>query len=109
VSDEFGKKIRDRRIAMGLTLEELADQLGTKKNYVWQLENKAPARPSGQLLLKLSDVLELPPDFLLDDEKDDPDAEQMKYVLWRKSKIANLSEKDMGKLLKMMAILKDED
>lgn len=109
MSDEFGKKIRDRRIKLGLTLEELAEKLGTTKNYVWQLENKSPARPSGQLLLKISDVLELPPDFLLDDEKDNPDAEQMKYVLFRKSKIANLSEKDIEKLLKMMSILKDDD
>ena len=108
MSDSFAKKIRNRRIERGLTLEELANRLGTSKNYVWQLENKAPARPSGQLLLKLASVLELSPDFLINDEANEQDTEHLKDVVWRKSKSANLSKADLEKVLDLIDIIKKD-
>lgn len=108
MSDSFAKKVRERRTQLNLTLEELANRLGTTKNYVWQLENKSPARPSGQLLLKLSSVLELSPDFLIDDGVTEQDEEHLKDVVWRKSKSANLSRADLEKVLDLIDIIKKD-
>jgi len=107
VSDSFGKKIRDRRLELDLTLEEVAEKLGTKKNYVWQLENKSPARPSGQLLLRFAKVLDVSPDYLIDDEAEKPTKDHLEDAFFRKADGMNLTEEDMDKIFKILKVIKD--
>ncbi len=108
MSDSFGKKVRDLRISKGYTLEELANKLRTKKNYVWQLENKSPARPSGQLLLRIADILEVSPDFLIDDDVVEETEDQLADALFRKSKDRGLSKNDIEKIFQIMDIMDDK-
>ena len=68
----FGAKIRDRRQELRLTLENVAEMIGSTKSYVWELEKKKKARPSAEIVIKLSKVLSLPAEYLIDDEKDKP-------------------------------------
>ncbi|WP_417456453.1 helix-turn-helix domain-containing protein [Kordiimonas sp.] len=107
MSDSFGKKIRELRLAEGLKLEELAERLETTKNYVWQLENKSPARPSGQLLLKLADIFKVSPDFLIDDSTEMETDSHRRDALLRRLKDKDVSNKDIEKALKILDILDD--
>lgn len=107
MSDSFAKKVRELRKAKGLKLEELAEKLETTKNYVWQLENKSPARPSGQLLLKIADIFEVSPDFLIDDEAEEETESHRRDALLRRLKGKNVSNDDIEKALKILDILDD--
>lgn len=106
MSESFGEKIRARRKELGFTLEQLAEKLDTTKNYVWQLENKKPARPSGKLLLRLADLLETSPDFLIDDNAATPTAEHLKSALFRSEEFKTASEADIEKVKQILAIVK---
>jgi transcriptional regulator with XRE-family HTH domain len=99
MSDSFGEKLRRQRTKKGLTLEGLADKIGSTKAYVWQLENKKPARPSGELLLKIASVLELSPDYLIDDSVSEPSERQAVDALARGLEGRNVSASDIEKLL----------
>lgn len=92
MSEKFGEKLRKVRTSRNKTLEELATAIGSSKAYVWQLENKKNAKPSAELLLKISNYLGASPDFFLDDGAEKPSSDQMEDAFFRKFK--NLSEDD---------------
>lgn len=92
MSEKFGEKLRRVRTSKNKTLEELAKAIGSSKGYVWQLENKKNARPSAELLLKISNYLGESPDFFLDDGAEEHSSNQMEDAFFRKFK--NLSEED---------------
>lgn len=64
----LGDRIRALRKERGLTLDQLADQTGSSKSYIWELENKNPPRPSADKLLKIADQLGTTIEFLLEGE-----------------------------------------
>ena len=64
----FGEKIRELRKAKKLTLDQLAEQTGSSKSYIWELENKNPPRPSAEKIAKIADVLDTTTDYLMDTE-----------------------------------------
>jgi transcriptional regulator with XRE-family HTH domain len=101
MSEDFGEKLRKLRIDKGFTLEELATRAGSTKAYIWQLENKSPARPSAELLLKIANTLGVSPDFLLDDSVVEPTKNQLADALFRKVKERKLSKADMDILLNL--------
>lgn len=109
MSDSFGEKVRKLRKEKRWTLEDLSNKLGTTKNYVWQLENKSPARPSGQLLLRIADIFEKSPDFLIDDGLEEQTEDQFADALFRKSKNLNLSKEDQEKVLEIMNVFKKKE
>ena len=53
----------------GLTQQQLADEVGTAKNYISQIET-GRSQPGGKLLHKLARALEVPADLLLDGNED---------------------------------------
>ena len=104
MSDSFAKKVRRLRKENGMTLEDLANKLETTKNYVWQLENKTPARPSGQLLLRIADIFDVSPDFLIDDAAEEVTEDQFADALFRKTKNLKLSKDDQEKIIGIMKV-----
>lgn len=64
----LGDRIRNLRKAKGLTLDQLAEQSGSSKSYIWELENKSPPRPSAEKLSKIADKLGTTIEFLLEGE-----------------------------------------
>jgi transcriptional regulator with XRE-family HTH domain len=65
MSMTFGDRIRDRRKALGLTLDQLAAASDSSKSYVWELENKSPPRPSAEKLAAIAKALQVTVDWLL--------------------------------------------
>ncbi len=65
MTETVGARIRALRNKKKLTLDQLADQAGLSKSYLWELENKDPPRPSGEKLAGIAKSLEVTVDYLL--------------------------------------------
>ena len=66
--ESFGAKIKSLRMAKGYTLQKLADLTNSSKSYIWELENKAPPRPSAEKMSKIAYKLGVTTEYLLDDQ-----------------------------------------
>lgn len=64
---DVGQLIKDRRLAKGMTQEELADLVGVKKSAVAKWENGRVSEIKRSNLKKLADALEVSPVQLLGD------------------------------------------
>ncbi|WP_054302716.1 MULTISPECIES: helix-turn-helix domain-containing protein [Gemmobacter] len=106
MSEKFGEKLRQLRTARKATLEELAEAIGSSKAYVWQLENKKNAKPSADLLLKISNYLGVAPDFLLDDSSEEQTEAHLEDAFFRKFR--RLSETDKRYIDRIMSGLDDK-
>jgi transcriptional regulator with XRE-family HTH domain len=65
MTETVGARIRVLRKRKNLTLDQLAEQAGLSKSYLWELENKDPPRPSGEKLAGIARTLEVTVDYLL--------------------------------------------
>ena len=65
MSEKVGYKIRTLRLRRGLTLDQLAEKSGSSKSYLWELENKAPPRPSAEKLARIAKALEVTVDYFM--------------------------------------------
>ena len=61
----LGERVREVRLKRGLTLEALAEQVGSSKSYMWEIENKAVARPSAEKLHLIAVALDTTAEYLL--------------------------------------------
>lgn len=64
----LGTKLKQLRETKGYTLEKLAELTNSSKSYIWELENKAPPRPSAEKLSAIAIKLGVTIEYLLDDE-----------------------------------------
>jgi transcriptional regulator with XRE-family HTH domain len=62
---KFGYRIKDLRTKNGLTLDQLAQETGSSKSYIWELENKNPPRPSAEKLSAIAGALGVTVDYLI--------------------------------------------
>jgi transcriptional regulator with XRE-family HTH domain len=79
-----GKRIRQKRVALGLTQAELAEKAGVDATYASQLE-RATRGMSLEILDRVATVLKARPGALLDGEvgpaKDDPLLREVRDIL----------------------------
>jgi transcriptional regulator with XRE-family HTH domain len=76
----FGERIKELRLRLGLTLDQLAQATGSSKSYVWELENKSPPRPSAEKLSAIAAALDVTVDYLMgNDEQTLADAEDKAF------------------------------
>ena len=61
----MGERIRALRKERGYTLDQLARASGSSKSYIWELENKAPPRPSAEKLARIAEALDTTVDALI--------------------------------------------
>jgi transcriptional regulator with XRE-family HTH domain len=80
----LGRKLRELRKAKGLSLEELATLTASSKSYIWELENKPVARPSGEKISKISAVLDVTPEFMLDESQTEATLSEHDRAFFRK-------------------------
>lgn len=106
MSEKFGEKLRQLRNSRNLTLEGLAEKVGSSKAYIWQLENKPSAKPSAELLLKLADALSEAPEFFLDDANSERTESHISEAFFRKFK--KLSEEDKRTVERIVTSLHDK-
>ncbi len=80
----LGSKIRDLRRGRNLTLDDLAQATGSSKSYMWEIENKDVARPSGEKLNKIAAALGVTPEYLLDATRTDVTEDVEDVAFYRK-------------------------
>jgi transcriptional regulator with XRE-family HTH domain len=102
----LGRKVREIRKQRGLTLDGLAVQSGSSKSYLWELENKENARPSGEKLAAIAAALGVTSEFLLDENRTTPTVTDADDAFFRKFERADPAVKD--KLRKILDVLDDE-
>jgi len=59
------ERIKERRKYLGLTLQAVADLVGTSKSYVWELENNDLIEPSARKLESFAQALDTTTRYLL--------------------------------------------
>lgn len=66
----IGERVQTIRKEKGLSLTELAERAGVAKSYLSALERNIQTNPSIQFLEKIADVLQVPVDAFIKDEKE---------------------------------------
>jgi len=62
----LGEKVKQLRTANKMTLEELANIAGSRKSYIWELENRG-IKPSAQKLYQISQHFGVSLEYMVDD------------------------------------------
>jgi len=65
MSDEVSARIKARRKQLRMTLQEVADLIGTSKAYMWELENKKASNLSADKAYELTKALDTTIEYLL--------------------------------------------
>lgn len=103
----LGRKIRNLRKKMGLSLDEFALKTESSKSYVWELENKPVARPSGEKIAKFAHILQVTSEFLLDENRTDPTPDERDQAFFRQYQGADPDVK--AKIVEILKVLDDKD
>ncbi len=106
VTTAVGEKIRKLRKERGYTLDQLAELTGSSKSYIWEIENKAPPRPSADKLSKIANALDVTIEYLMDDSGAIDQEDAADAAFFRKYK--QLSEGDRARLRKMIDLWDDD-
>lgn len=61
----MANRIKERRLAMGFTQEELAEKLGLQKSAIAKYENGRVENIKRSVISKMSDILECSPSYLM--------------------------------------------
>lgn len=93
-STPLGAKLKQLRKAKGFSLEELANQTGMSKSYIWELENR-PANPTTEKLSKLADALGVTTAYLTENTSELTD-DVLQEAFFRK--FNRLSDEDKKKI-----------
>ncbi len=96
MNNKLGAKVKELRKAKGLTLEQLAEQIGSGKGYIWELENRGVKRPSAEKLMAIAKILDTTSEFLLDNGVIEQTNETKRAVFFRK--FDSLDEEDQEKI-----------
>lgn len=102
----LGEKIQKLRKEKGLTLEQLANRTDSSKSYIWELENKAPPRPSADKLSKIAAELGVTMDYLLDREQKITEADATDKMFFRKYQ--QMDPEVKKKIRKMVELWEEE-
>ncbi len=71
MSETFGERLQRYRDKAGLTLEGLANEVGSTKSYIWELEKKPNIRPSADLVYRIAKALDTTVGVLMGEEEPD--------------------------------------
>ena len=108
MSNSLGEKIKTLRKKKGLTLEALADEIGSGKSYIWELENKGVKRPSAEKLNQIARVLGVTPEYFTDEDATVSEDDAVDQAFFRNYQRMPAETKD--KIRKTVKLLwEDED
>ncbi len=102
--NEIGHRISELRKKKGMTLEALAEKIGSTKSYIWGLENKPSVRPSAEKIYQIAVELDTTVEYLLGKSVSEDDNESQ--VFFREYQDLDLETKK--KLNSILRVLKDE-
>lgn len=102
-----GERIRALRKERGFTLDRLAELTGSSKSYIWELENKAPPRPSAEKLSRVATALGVTSDYLLKGSENGTVDDAVDVAFFRRYQ--DLDTPTKAKLRKMIDLFEDDE
>ena len=69
---EMNQRIKERRLAMNYTQEELAEKLGLQKSAIAKYENGRVENIKRSIILKMANILECTPTYLMGWDEETP-------------------------------------
>ncbi|MCR9118425.1 MULTISPECIES: helix-turn-helix domain-containing protein [Maricaulis] len=103
MAGDLGARIKELRKKRGLTLDQLAELTGSSKSYIWELENKAPPRPSADKLSKIADKLGVTITYLIGEQAEEDATDANFYRNFQKL------DKEKKEMLRRMVQVWDDD
>lgn len=100
MANVLGAKIKELRKEKALTLEQLAEKIGSGKSYIWEIENKGVKRPSAEKLAAIAKALDVTTDYLIDDTQTEVSDDLEKEVFYRK--LGQLDQGDQDRIMDMI-------
>ena len=100
MANVLGAKIKELRKEKALTLEQLAEKIGSGKSYIWESENKGVKRPSAEKLAAIAKALDVTTDYLIDDTQTEVSDDLEKEVFYRK--LGQLDKGDQDRIMDMI-------
>lgn len=107
MTSSLGRKVNTLRREKGFSLEDLAKATGSSKSYMWELENKPVVRPSAEKLTRIAEVLEVTPEFLLDEERTEVGDEEADQAFYRKYQ--SLDPNAKARLKRILKALEEDE
>ena len=99
-----GSLLKKKRKERGLTLQDLADMCATSKSYIWELENNADLKPSGEKVFLMSQALTVPMNYFYGVKEDRTEYVLGTLIVWLSQHPDQpISVKEAGKLLTMLS------
>lgn len=83
MATRLGEKLHELRKAKKLTLDQLAEQAGASKSYLWELENRESQRPSAEKLTALADVLGVSVSYFIEEDTRAPEERHFDEAFFR--------------------------
>jgi len=115
---EMGNRIRDLRIAAGLTQEQLGEKVGLQKSAIAKYENGKTENMKRSVIKKMAEVLGVSPAYLMGFEDDapyyiDPEAAELAKEIANRNDLRilfdatrDISAEEMAVIIKMVEGLK---
>jgi transcriptional regulator with XRE-family HTH domain len=99
---KFGDRIKALRTERGFTLEKLAEETGSAKSYIWELENKNPPRPSAEKLAAIAGALGVTVDYLLGTDDQTLDAAEDRAFFRRYSRLPKGTREQIREMARIL-------
>jgi transcriptional regulator with XRE-family HTH domain len=103
----FGDRIKERRTALKLTLDQLAQATDSSKSYIWELENKNPPRPSAEKLSAIAKALDVTVDWLMGADDQTLDEAEDKAFYRSYSGLPTDTRRQLREMAKILGAKKD--
>jgi len=103
----LGERIKERRTALKLTLDQLALATDSSKSYIWELENKNPPRPSAEKLAAIAKGLQVTVDWLLGSDEQTLDTAEDKAFFRSYSGLPPETRRQLREMAKILGTKKD--
>ena len=115
---EMGNRIRDLRIAAGLTQEQLGEKVGLQKSAIAKYENGKTENMKRSVIQKMAEVLGVSPAYLMGFEEDtpyyiDPEAAELAMEIANRKDLRilfdatrDISAEEMAVIIRMVEGLK---
>jgi len=100
MAQKLSQKLKELRKSKRFTLDQLAEESGISKSYIWELENRESQRPSAQKLSSLADALGVSINFFLEDDVSSPEDRHLDEAFFRGYQ--NLDESSKEHLRKVL-------
>ena len=111
MASAFGARLRRLREAKKLTLQQVADEVGCTKAYIWELEMKDGQRPSAERIQAIAKVLGVTMEDVMGEPVDQvPQASPEDVAFFREyAGMTEEEKKNYQDVLKMMFSRKSGD